>query len=96
MDGVVVSNHGGRQVAGSVAAADALPRVVEAAGDRLTCCSTAGSAPATTCSRRSRSVRGRCSWDGRTLLAEFDLTLALSGHSSPATLGPADLIEETA
>jgi lactate 2-monooxygenase len=36
MDGVVVSNHGGRQVAGAVAAADALPRVVEAAGDRLT------------------------------------------------------------
>ena len=36
MDGVVVSNHGGRQVAGSVAAADALPRVVEAVGDRLT------------------------------------------------------------
>ncbi|MGW6023896.1 lactate 2-monooxygenase [Streptomyces sp. NPDC055099] len=35
MDGVVVSNHGGRQVAGSVAAADALPRVVEAVGDRL-------------------------------------------------------------
>ncbi|MFC4534128.1 lactate 2-monooxygenase [Sphaerisporangium dianthi] len=36
MDGVVVSNHGGRQVAGSVAAADALPHVVQAAGDRLT------------------------------------------------------------
>ncbi|MFB6956101.1 lactate 2-monooxygenase [Streptomyces sp. NPDC056309] len=36
MDGVVVSNHGGRQVAGSVAAADALPRVAEAVGDRLT------------------------------------------------------------
>src|SRR5690606_35448892 len=35
MDGVVVSNHGGRQVAGSVAAADALPRVAEAVGDRL-------------------------------------------------------------
>ncbi|WP_240468013.1 lactate 2-monooxygenase [Streptomyces dangxiongensis] len=34
-DGVVVSNHGGRQVAGSVAAADALPRVVDAVGDRL-------------------------------------------------------------
>ncbi|MET8155443.1 lactate 2-monooxygenase [Sphaerisporangium sp. NPDC005289] len=36
VDGVVVSNHGGRQVAGSVGAADALPRVVQAAGDRLT------------------------------------------------------------
>ncbi|MGY5137018.1 lactate 2-monooxygenase, partial [Streptomyces nigrescens] len=36
VDGVVVSNHGGRQVAGSVAAADALPRVAEAAAGRLT------------------------------------------------------------
>ncbi|WP_367573425.1 lactate 2-monooxygenase [Streptomyces griseoaurantiacus] len=36
MDGVVVSNHGGRQVAGSLAAADALPAVAAAVGDRLT------------------------------------------------------------
>ncbi|MFF9038099.1 lactate 2-monooxygenase [Streptomyces sp. NPDC014892] len=36
MDGVVVSNHGGRQVAGGVGAADALPGVARAVGDRLT------------------------------------------------------------
>ncbi len=36
VDGVIVSNHGGRQVDGAVAALDALPGVVEAAGDRLT------------------------------------------------------------
>lgn len=36
MDGVVVSNHGGRQVDGAVAALDALPDVVDAVGDRLT------------------------------------------------------------
>lgn len=35
-DGVVVSNHGGRQVDGSVAALEALPRVVEAVGDDAT------------------------------------------------------------
>jgi isopentenyl diphosphate isomerase/L-lactate dehydrogenase-like FMN-dependent dehydrogenase len=35
MDGVVVSNHGGRQVDGAIAALDALPQVVAAAGDRL-------------------------------------------------------------
>ncbi|WP_163509393.1 alpha-hydroxy-acid oxidizing protein [Fodinicola acaciae] len=35
VDGVVVSNHGGRQVNGAIGAADALPGVVEAAGDRL-------------------------------------------------------------
>jgi isopentenyl diphosphate isomerase/L-lactate dehydrogenase-like FMN-dependent dehydrogenase len=32
--GVIVSNHGGRQVDGAVAALDALPGVVEAVGDR--------------------------------------------------------------
>jgi lactate 2-monooxygenase len=36
MDGIVVSNHGGRQVDGSVAALDALPAIAEAVGDRLT------------------------------------------------------------
>jgi len=36
MDGVVVSNHGGRQVDGAIASLDALPGVVEAVGDRTT------------------------------------------------------------
>jgi lactate 2-monooxygenase len=36
MEGIGVSNHGGRQVDGAVAALDALPRVVEAVGDRAT------------------------------------------------------------
>ena len=36
IDGIVVSNHGGRQVDGSVAALDALPAVVDAVGDRTT------------------------------------------------------------
>ena len=35
VDGVVVSNHGGRQLDGVTATVDALPEVVEAAGDRL-------------------------------------------------------------
>ncbi|GLW66672.1 oxidoreductase [Actinomadura rubrobrunea] len=34
MDGVIVSNHGGRQVDGAVASLDALAPVVEAVGDR--------------------------------------------------------------
>lgn len=33
VDGVVVSNHGGRQVDGAIAAIDALPAVADAAGD---------------------------------------------------------------
>jgi 4-hydroxymandelate oxidase len=34
MDGIVVSNHGGRQLDGVAASLDALPEVVEVAGDR--------------------------------------------------------------
>ena len=36
MEGIVVSNHGGRQVDGAVASLDVLPGIVEAVGDRLT------------------------------------------------------------
>jgi isopentenyl diphosphate isomerase/L-lactate dehydrogenase-like FMN-dependent dehydrogenase len=35
VDGVIVSNHGGRQLDRSVAAIDALPEIVAAAGDEL-------------------------------------------------------------
>ena len=35
MDGIIVSNHGGRQVDGAIGALDALPGVVEAAGGRI-------------------------------------------------------------
>ena len=35
MDGIVVSNHGGRQVDGAIATMDALPAVVEAVGGRV-------------------------------------------------------------
>ena len=35
MDGIVVSNHGGRQVDGSIATMDALPSVVEAVQGRV-------------------------------------------------------------
>ena len=36
IDGVIVSNHGGRQVDGAIAALDALPGVAEAVGDEMT------------------------------------------------------------
>ncbi|GEK22710.1 lactate 2-monooxygenase [Cellulomonas xylanilytica] len=35
VDGIVVSNHGGRQVDGAIGALDALPAVVEVVGDRI-------------------------------------------------------------
>jgi len=36
VQGIVVSNHGGRQLDGALASADALPRIAEAVGDKLT------------------------------------------------------------
>ncbi len=35
IDGIVVSNHGGRQVDGAIASLDALPPIVEAVGDKM-------------------------------------------------------------
>ncbi|KNB50610.1 lactate 2-monooxygenase [Streptomyces caatingaensis] len=114
MDGVVVSNHGGRQVAGSVAAADALPGVVAAAGDRLEVLFDSGVRTGDDVVKAlalgARAVLlGRpyaygLALDGeagvehvlRCLLAEFDLTLALSGHARPGSLSPADLVREAA
>ena len=36
MDGIIVSNHGGRQVDGAIAALDALPAIAAAVGSRIT------------------------------------------------------------
>ncbi|WP_199546922.1 lactate 2-monooxygenase [Streptomyces sp. N35] len=111
MDGVIVSNHGGRQVAGSIGAADALPGGAGAGGDRLAVLFDSGIrsgddiAKALALGARSvligRPYAYGLGLDGqpgvehviRCLLAELDLTLALSGHASPASLSPSDLIE---
>jgi len=41
-DGIVVSNHGGRQLDGAVSTAKALPAIAEAVGDRLTVLADSG------------------------------------------------------
>ncbi|GAA1416635.1 hypothetical protein GCM10009601_09200 [Streptomyces thermospinosisporus] len=110
MDGVVVSNHGGRQVAGAIGAADALPGVVEAVGDRLTVLFDSGVRTGDDVFKAlalgARAVLlGRpyvygLGLDGqagvehviRCLLAELDLTLALSGHAGCAGVTSVDLI----
>jgi isopentenyl diphosphate isomerase/L-lactate dehydrogenase-like FMN-dependent dehydrogenase len=106
MDGIVVSNHGGRQVNGSIAALDALPAIAAAVGDRLEVLFDSGirtgddivkalalGARAVLLGRPyayGLALDGQSGVDHviRCLLAELDLTLALSGHTSPDTLTP--------
>lgn len=98
MDGVIVSNHGGRQVDGAVAALDALPQVVSAAGKMAVLFDSGirtGADVVKALALGARAVLlGRpyvygLALEGeagvravlRALLAEFDLTMALSGVS---------------
>jgi isopentenyl diphosphate isomerase/L-lactate dehydrogenase-like FMN-dependent dehydrogenase len=109
MDGIVVSNHGGRQVDGAIAALDALPEIVAAVGDRIEVLFDSGVRTGADVVKAlalgARAVLiGRVYAYGlalggeagvrhavRSVLAEFDLTLGLSGHRSPAELSPAAL-----
>ncbi|MFI1382605.1 alpha-hydroxy-acid oxidizing protein [Embleya sp. NPDC020886] len=104
LDGVVVSNHGGRQLDGAVAALDALPAVVAAVGEDLTVLFDSGVRTGTDLLKAlalgARAVLlGRPYVYGlalggeagvrhvlRCLLAEFDLSMALSGHTRPDEL----------
>ncbi len=104
VDGLLVSNHGGRQVDGAIAALDALPDVVDAVADALPVLfdsgirSGADVVKALALGARAVLVGRPYVWGLavggeagvvhvlKNLLAEVDLTLALSGHTSPATL----------
>jgi lactate 2-monooxygenase len=109
VDGVIVSNHGGRQVDGARAALDALPDVAAAVGDDLTVLFDSGirggadvakalalGADAVLLGRPylwGLALAGEAGVRAvlRNLLGELDLTLALSGHTTPATLTPSVL-----
>jgi isopentenyl diphosphate isomerase/L-lactate dehydrogenase-like FMN-dependent dehydrogenase len=98
MDGVIVSNHGGRQVDGSVAALDALPGVVDAVGAHMDVLFDSGIRRGTDVLKAiaigaNAVLVGRpfawglaCAGEAgvaevlRRLLADTDLSLALSGH----------------
>lgn len=106
MDGIVVSNHGGRQVDGAVGSLDALPSIVEAVGEQVDVLFDSGvrtgadivkalalGAKAVMVGRPYAYGLAHGGQVGvkhvlRSLLADFDLTLGLSGHRSPAELGP--------
>ncbi len=109
VDGVIVSNHGGRQVDGAIAALDALPGVREAVGADFTVLFDSGirtgadifkalalGADAVCLGRPfvwGLGLDGQAGVEHvlRCLLAELDLTLALSGYTSPAQIDRAAL-----
>jgi lactate 2-monooxygenase len=102
VDGLIVSNHGGRQVDGAIGALDALPAVRDAVGDELPVLFDSGIRSGADVFKAialgaSAVCLGRpyvwgLALDGqagveqvlRCLLAEFDLTLALSGYTNVA------------
>jgi isopentenyl diphosphate isomerase/L-lactate dehydrogenase-like FMN-dependent dehydrogenase len=109
VQGVVVSNHGGRQVDGALASLDALAPVVDAVGDRLEVLFDSGIRTGADVLKAvalgAKAVLVGRPWvyglalggtDGvrhvlRSLLADTELTLGLSGHASLADLGPDSL-----
>jgi lactate 2-monooxygenase len=109
MDGIVVSNHGGRQVDGAVASLEMLPEIAAAVGDQLAVLFDSGirtgadvvkalalGARAVLVGRPFVYGLALGGQDGvrhamRSLLADLDLTLALSGHRTPAELDAATL-----
>ncbi|HEY1919555.1 MAG TPA: alpha-hydroxy-acid oxidizing protein [Streptosporangiaceae bacterium] len=110
MDGIVVSNHGGRQVDGGVGALDALPAIVAAVGEQLTVLFDSGVRTGADVVKAlalgaqailvGRPVLYGLALGGqqgaehvlRCLLAELDLTLALSGYTSHRQLTPQSLV----
>jgi lactate 2-monooxygenase len=97
VDGVIVSNHGGRQIDGEIASLDALPDVVAAVGDRVAVLLDSGvrtgsdvikalalGAQAVLIGRPYVYGLGIAGEAGvthvlKSLLAEFDLSMALAG-----------------
>ena len=64
--GVIVSNHGGRQIDGCIAALDALPRVAAAVGDRTTVLFDSGIRRGSDVIKAVALGAGAFSWDGPT------------------------------
>ena len=104
VDGLIVSNHGGRQVDGAIGALEALPGVCEAVGGDLAVLFDSGirtgadvfkalalGADAVCLGRPyvwGLALEGQAGVEQvlRSLLAELDLTLALSGYTTLAEL----------
>ncbi|MEJ1240516.1 lactate 2-monooxygenase [Chryseolinea sp. T2] len=104
MDGIIVSNHGGRQVDGSIATLDALPPIAEAVNGRIPVLIDSGirsgsdifkalaAGAKAVCIGRpyvyGLAIGGQKGVEDviRNLIAEFELTMALSGCKSIAEI----------
>lgn len=104
MDGIIVSNHGGRQLDGSIASLDALPAIVGRVGDQTTVLMDSGvrtgsdivkalalGAHAVLIGRPYAFGLGLAGYSGvlhvlRSLLCDYDLSMAVAGHASPRSL----------
>jgi isopentenyl diphosphate isomerase/L-lactate dehydrogenase-like FMN-dependent dehydrogenase len=104
VDGIVVSNHGGRQIDGAIASLDALPAVLDAVGDGMAVLLDSGIRSGADIFKAlalgadavlvGRPYLWGLALDGqngvetvlRSLLAELDLTMALSGLTRPAEI----------
>jgi lactate 2-monooxygenase len=104
VEGIVVSNHGGRQVDGAIGALDALPGIATAVGEQVEVLFDSGIRTGADIVKAlalgARAVLVGRPWvyglglggtDGvrhvlRSLLADLDLTMALSGHRTPGDL----------
>ena len=111
VDGIVVSNHGGRQVDGAIGSLDALPAIAAAAGEDLTILFDSGirggsdmikalalGADAVCLGRPyiwGLALEGQQGVETvlKTVLADFDLTMALCGYTAPDQLSPDALAE---
>jgi isopentenyl diphosphate isomerase/L-lactate dehydrogenase-like FMN-dependent dehydrogenase len=114
VDGIVVSNHGGRQIDGELAALDALPAIADAVGDDLAVLLDSGVRSGSDVFKAlalgaDAVMLGRPYLWGlalggevgvlavlRSILAELDLTVGLSGHTTIAELDPSVLVREGA
>ncbi|MBA2505549.1 MAG: alpha-hydroxy-acid oxidizing protein [Thermoleophilaceae bacterium] len=110
MDGVLVSNHGGRQVDGSIGTAEALPAVAERVAGRVPVLLDSGvrggadvfkavalGADAVLVGRPyvyGLALAGAAGAQEvlENFLAEFDLTMALTGVTSVGEIGPGALV----
>jgi lactate 2-monooxygenase len=104
VDGIVVSNHGGRQIDGAIASLEALPPIIDAVGDGMAILLDSGIRSGADILKAlalgadavliGRPYLWGLALDGqsgvetvlRSLLAELDLTMTLSGFTSVAEI----------